>query len=407
MKSREESNSCDFWTKLVYLLVGLVFVLSILPLGRMKENFLATSREAAAVTEVEKEEAKQIFLQIKETTELKGKEYGPEDFFSDRAVIVPLRDKFERLVGFERDFRMLQGIFNGILEGLFKQAQNNFPWASAPVSRNSVMLSQKDRLKNHWRWKQAETNAPIPQGHEPISISFKGVLSFGKWLLWSYLKFLPCSFLLILFHILRRRRSVWQELILRPRFFLCNVLKGPVGVAVYNGVDPAFEWRYAKARTRYMWDNKKHSLSETEENAIWLQAREPLLTFNQALQRVKEMPDLIVRRSKFAVIVSYLMMITLTPVLAMSGGFNQKPTEQVNVQSDGIFSETEEEDASVEKQKSGHQVVTVEAVIHCRIQLFQSTASVVRVEPDQQIVNCWVSGRWFLPPSLAPPLSRR
>jgi len=401
METREETSSCDFWTKLVYLLGGLAVILMIFPLGRMKERYVATSQEAAAVTEAEKAETKKIFLQIVKLAELKGKEYSPEDYFRDRAIIVPLRDKFARLEGWDSDFQALHGVLRGALANLFYQSQNNFPWSRAPVSRNSVTLSPKQRLKNQLRWQEAEANAPLPQRYEPISISFSKVLSFVKWLLLSYLKFLPCSCLLILFHIFRRRLSLSQELILRPWFFFSNVLKGPVGIAIYSGVDPAFEWRYAQARTRYMWKSRKSTLSTTEEKVIWLQAREPILTFNQALQRVGEVPNLILQKSRFAIGISSLAMIIATPILAATGGFIQKPPEQFNVQT---LLETEEE---LRKQESSYQVVTVEAVILYTIELFQSIAPAVRVEPGQQIVSCWVSGRWFLPPSLAPPLTRR
>lgn len=386
MKSCEDTSLHGVWTKLVYLLVGLTFISFILPLGRVKEGYIAVSKEAATVTETEKEETRQICLQIIEFAKLKGEKYDPEAYLQDRATLLTLKDKFSRIKGFDSDSHTLQAMLRGVLGGLRNQALTNFSYSDL-VSRSSKVISRQEMSKNYLRWQQAKKEVPHSRWDEPlISISFHGVSCLVKWLILTYLKFLPCSLFLIIFHILRRKLSVWQELTLRPLFFLGSILKGPVGIAIYSGIDPAFELRYTKARFRYMRENRKYSLSEAEEKALRLQAGET--------------PGLII--SKFAVIVSYLMMITLTPVLAISGGFNHKPAEQIKTQSDDVLSGEEE---GTEEDESASRPVIMAEVVPFRVQPLYSTAPVARVEPGQQIVTCWVSRKWYLPPRLAPPLS--
>lgn len=402
---KQERNPRDFWKTPVYLLVGLAFLGWLFPWNKVDWKKLERETWVHA-SEVNK--ACQKYTEIMDAADKKGGDYSPEDFYKDRYILIPLRDSLNRVISVKGKFdysvnpAALSQMFGGAVEGLYQRALDNFPY-------HSVKLSREQTTKNHQRWCLAERDAPIPKGYEPPleKVSFKDGLkfciSFGRWAVSVYLKFLPFALILILFHLWRRHQSIWQELVLRPRFFFFNILKGPVGVVIYSGIDPAFEWRLANARFRYMQKTGKHYLSDIEEKALWLQAKEPLLTPEQALERVKGMPEILIRRSGVAVAVSYLLMVMSAPVMAVSGGFNQKPPEQA-VQ---VSTDESREGFALVREKPSHQIVRAEAILDERPELPWVTRLMVRVEPEKRLTNRWVGRRWFLPPSLAPPLSRR
>lgn len=403
MYSATENNPRDRFKKPVYWFVAFAFLCSLISWQSLPvfwHDAMERAKKEAFFTAKEADEAWRIYDEVSEKAEKMGKIYDPQNFFQDRNILVPLKYKFQKAISYEgessypnRNIISLSKMIEGLITCLHDRAEDNFP------RYDSLKVSREEELKNLAIWHKAELEAPNPPGCEPIEISGWALLRFCKWVAICYLKFLPFALILIVFQLWRKKQTLWQEIVLRPRFFFFKVLEGPIGVAVYSGVKPAVEWQYAKLSAQYMRQTRRWHLSDEEERALWLQAQEPLMTFEQALEKLKNTPGLTVKRSKMAFAVSYLLVIMVAPVIVVSGvGFQQKPAEEVSVQA--------VHDEQSKEQRSSQRFLFVDAILPKIEELQMFTKPAARVE--QEILPTLVAGKgWFLPPSLAPPLSRR
>ncbi len=382
-----QENPRDKYKKPVYWLVGLIFICCLINWGKVPglwhDHWEQVERNATFEAQ-EVDKAWQAYDDV--LLKLKSKEgYGPIDFFQDRYVLVPLRERFARAMCFtgessypERNILSLSKMAEGLLDVLYKKAEDNFPRFSPNVSR-------AEGLRNQEKWREAEFEAPIPFGCEPIHISGWGVLMFCKWVAVSYLKFLPFSFFLILFQLWRRRQSFWQEIALRPGFFLIKVLEGLVGVVIYSDLEPAVEWEFAKLSAAHMRASGVWHLSKPEEEFLWL----------EAYKKAEITPEIVIHRSKMAITVGYLIVVFSAPFLALSSFTLQKPTEQAQV---SPYQE--------QQQKSSQWFMFASAIFPEMVKLqtyFEPVAQVKII-----FLLCIVAEKgWFLPPILAPLLRRR
>ncbi len=397
-----ENNPRDRFKKPVYWFVAFIFLCSLISWESLPvfwHDAMERAKKEAFFTANEVDEAWAKYDEVSAKAEKMGKDYDPKNFFQDRNILVPLKYKFQKAISYEgkssfpdRNILALSQMIEGLITSLYEKAKDNFP-------RYSPKSSQEEQIKNLAMWHKAELEAPNPPGCEPIEISGWALLRFCKWVAICYLKFLPFALILIVFQLWRKKQSLWQEIVLRPRFFFFKVLEGPIGVAVYSGIKPTVEWRYAKLSADCMRRTRKWSLSEEEEKILWLQAEEPLMTFEQALEKLRNTPELIVKRSKIAFAVSYLLVILAAPVMALStAGFQQRPVEEVSVQA--------VHEQSKEQKKPSQWFLFIDAILPKTVEWRVFTKPAARVELN--VLPTLVAGKgWFLPPSLAPPLSRR
>jgi len=394
MYAQVENNPRDRFKKPVYWIVLLVFLCSLVPWQKMPEYWrkdCERMKKEAFFTAEETDKVWKIYDDVLAKAESLGKNYTPENFFQDRNILVPLKYKFQKAISYEgksnypnRNIIALSKMCEGLIDNLYLQAKENFPC----YMPEAVRISREEQMKNEAMWHKAETEAPVPAGCEPIHISGWVFLGFCKWLTMSYLRFLPFALVLILFQLWRKKQSIFQELALRPWFFFFKVLQGPVGIAVYAGIEPAVEWQFAKLCANYMRQNNKWRLTDEEEKNLWI----------EACKRAEITPEIITQRSKLALASGYLLMILSAPfITAASGaGFLQKPAEQVSVQ------------VSEEQEKSISQwlFVFVDAILPVKVELQVNFKPAARVK--QKFLPAIVAEkRWFLPPILAPPLRRR
>jgi len=397
------------WKSPVYLMVVLAFLACILPIRKIihlaiediqswSENRIVELSEAQAVWQLREEVYKRALS--------KGKDYGPEEFCEDKAVLITVRNQINGRISASNEGGIptdISGFINETLRDLHARANLNFPRRGKPGAEN---LTIEEQARNTWRWREADMNAPLPEGFESI-VSFIDWRAFGKWLLMTYVRFLPFAFILILFNLWLKGswEAMWQEPFLRAKYFLPAVLAGPIGVAIYSEFDPALQWRFAKLRADFCQQAGSWRLGAPEEKALWLQAEQPILNFQEALARAKEMPELVVRQSRLAMVISCLTVVVSAPFLAFSAfsAFGQsKEQEQVTV-----LSEQEDEGAEWvirSARKLDHQTVFawMAVVVHYSFPTRPENREEAKVE-FEEIPNCWVSHAWFLPPSLAPP----
>lgn len=406
MYSAIEDNPRERLRKPVYWFIFLAFLCSLVNWQGLPEFWQENSeriKKESFFTAEEIDQAWRTYDRILARAKGIGVEYSPKNFFQDRNILVPMKYKFQKAISFEgqssyptRNVLSLSKMMEGLVACLYKQAEDNFP-------RSSPNLSQEEGLKNLGVWHQAEIENPNPLEDGLIKISGWALLRFCKWIVICYVKLIPFTLILILFQLWRKRQPIIQEIILRPRFFFLKVLEGPVGVAIYAGVEPAIEWRYAKLSARQMRQTRKWHLSSEEEQILWLQAQEPLKTFEQALEEWKNTPSLIVKKSKIALAASYLLVIMAAPVLAVSGiNFQQKPVEEVSVQ----IAHEHEQYKEKEQEKPNQFSLFVGAILPKTVRLQVRFEPVVRAS-IVILLNRLAEKGWFLPPSLAPPLSRR
>jgi hypothetical protein len=107
------------------------------------------------------------------------------------------------------------------------------------------------------------------------------------WILkWYYLLTIP-SLIVILLNLVFRRQSVLEKIFMDGRSLILGSLFGPLGLA--------FNSEAVTATRRYVFLEKKYlrakpygyRLTRTEQDALWLQARHELLSFEQALERAR------------------------------------------------------------------------------------------------------------------------
>ncbi|MBU4331773.1 hypothetical protein KKD19_06495 [Patescibacteria group bacterium] len=389
------------WKKPVYLLVVLAFLYCVLPIRDIAFRIVDDIRNFSEnrIVEVLKAEAAwQVREKVCERALLKGKDYGPEDFFNDRAVLVTVRSQINGRITASNISGLPVDISKTIdetLRGLYEMAHQNF---SRMGDMGSEKLSREEQARNSWRWHEAEIKAPLPEGFEPLASSINW-LAFGRWLLITYVCFLPFAFILILFQLWLKGnwQAMWQEPFLRARYFFLAVLAGPIGVAIYSGFDPALKWRFTKLRADYCRQAGNWRLSPAEENTLWLQAEQPILNFQEALLRVKEMPELVARKSRLAMAVSCLSVVISSPFLAFSTSFALGQNEE-RVMIIKLVNFKEGEDLEKLDCLTVWVATVIDYVLPARP---QTTAA--KVEQTEAPANRWANRAWFLPPSLAPP----
>jgi len=377
----------------VCLLVSLLFfIIVVVPCGDMHRMF--RGKEGSLVASLEIDKSWQEYEGILSRAELKGKDYGPEDYVQDSNILMPLkhRYKFALLTEDKKNssdggivVRTLCPAFRGGILYLERKALDNFPRYSFPGK-----VSPKEAAANVNRW-----NTAI-EGMEKGLLTFEQIFSSAKLLSRFYLLFLPFGFVLICFHLWKSKRSILHEMLFEPKTFFLSVLKGPVGILHYSEIDPVVSWRYLKLRSEF----GKWKLTPEEEAALWLQAIDQELTFEEAMLLVTHASDIVVKRSKMAVLVGYGVMMFSMPFLAVKSTVSHQlaVSQQMIV---SLFSLPEDEDEEEELQLFEAPI----AVMITRCFRWPQNRKPVEVEPGRSIIGPWVRRDWRLPRRLAPPLN--
>ncbi|MDD5738314.1 MAG: hypothetical protein PHY72_00060 [Candidatus Pacebacteria bacterium] len=397
-RSAIENNPRDKFKKPVYWLVVLAFICCLvnwhdLP-GIWKDNMERVQKESF-FTAKEVDEAWRVYDEVSTKAEKMGKEYSPKNFFQDRNVLVPLKYKFQKAISFEgksdypnRNVIALSEMMEGLLTCLHQQAEDNFP----RYYPDSVKISREEESRNLRIWYEAEIEAPIPAGCEPIHISGWALLGLCGWIAISYLKFLSFALFLILFQLWRKKQSILQELVLRPKNLFFSILEGPIGIIAYADIESVTEWQCAKLSATYMRQQGRWYLTDEEKKNLWV----------EACRETNINPEMIVKRSKLAIASGYLLVMLPIPFMALFAvGFQQKPVGQISTQA---IHGQQDQDKGKEQKEPSQLFICV--ILSRKVKLpdyFEPVAGI-----STEVLPILTAERiWFLPPSLAPPLSRR
>ncbi len=153
----------------------------------------------------------------------------------------------------------------------------------------------------------------LKENGEQISLSSKDLLNFFLWLLKWYMLMTAPSIFILLLNKRFKGEKVREEFLLGWSRLILASLFGPIGILTISEKG-AKNKRYYKLRSQYI---KKRSgnfwLTSEEEAALWLQAEEPLVRFDQAMERVRQSGGRVTRP---ALICFTISLISLTPSIA-------------------------------------------------------------------------------------------
>lgn len=124
-----------------------------------------------------------------------------------------------------------------------------------------------------------------PDNMPPIELNLKKI---GLWLVkWYFLMTIP-GFFIMLVCMRHAGKKVKEEIILNWRRILLAAIFGPLGLCVASESAGRMR-RYYRFRDEFLTDKGwDYRLSQAEEDAIWIQAMEPVLRFDQAMAALKE-----------------------------------------------------------------------------------------------------------------------
>jgi len=402
MFQQKLNQRIERWKGWAYLLWGLVLIVWTFPMefAVLRER-ISEIGDPVIVEAEEVETGWRIREEIIQTSLNKGETFGPEDFFAAQAKLVPIRDKFSgKLVVRGQSVKNVIGLSEACtaaMRSLSSLANRNFPQVGATKSRGATVPWEVVK-KNRWRWKEAELNAARSEGYEPISISKDQWLAFKLWVFVSYLKLVLLTPFMLIFHLVRRRQSIWQEMVLRPRMFVMACIGGFIGIAIYSGIETALHGRYLKLHAARSRELGTWRLSKQEEAALWVQAEEPVLNFEEALRRIGEVP---IKRSRLAVLTSMIAVFLSAPFLAAANAFGSQKNEQMEAIELVLEARNGDEVEEPNDELSDISWVVMDSISEFRAP--SQTVSTWFKFVEYRPVNNWASRSWYLPPSLAPP----
>lgn len=360
----------------VYLLVVLAYLAVVLPWSTLQCNWKSKNQLAQSVTITEIEQAQKTTQAILLAAEAKKYFYGPEDYFRDAAEVVPIRSKFETIQDLRDDFSQTAAMAKNTVEDLLIMARYNWPTDSDANGYDAW-------LSNRAKWDKAQLEAKRPVGFEPITISGEDMQNFLYWILNLHIKFLPFGFVLIIINNWQRQISSIKELSLRPLFVIACFISGPIGILIHSAADiSGRQPEYALKRALYMRQQKKWMLTEEEEWKIQ-----------------NDTEGQIFHKTKIALALSYFILV-ITTVSNTTEGRWQKMLPSC--------SETSISQAQSNTKNDQARLIlgSAEASLNNFLNAPHQQQLVARVKDIEQI-DPLVSKTWFLPPSLAPPLTRR
>ncbi len=173
--------------------------------------------------------------------------------------------------------------------GARKDIAENIAWHS--FSREVNMAKEKP-----WRTNRAKMRS--------TSNALTDWLGIGLDLLPIYLLGLVLAPIFFAVQFWEREKRFSQALTCDPTGTLIWTVFWPIGLKAF-AVEFDLRDRYHHFRKVYLQSKSKdYRLTEEDEDALWLQAQEPILSFEKAQEKLLHFPGLAVRRSRWAVAVS-------------------------------------------------------------------------------------------------------
>ncbi len=220
--------------------------------------------------------------------------------------------------------------------GIFQQAEVVYAKNWQPSDRDQWMKShiktETDRLSYAkvdfgQKFLDARNVLPRPECLAGIDVEARDFLRLGSWIIkWYYLLVIPI-FLVVLVGKHYEGVSIKEEILLQPSRLVWAFLGGPIGLFNLSGV-AARVYCYRRLRQQFLANKPwNYGLTRQEDEALWVQVYEPILSFDQAVEKMKGTGKRI-RRPLVACILAWLFSLAYHQT-----GF--RVTEQVAIVSVG------------------------------------------------------------------------
>jgi hypothetical protein len=297
--------------KLCYWMIFLAYmVITLYPSWpSMVKRFREDNKKCPSMEVAREKWGKAYDIQEKALKQIDSGDYTAIHFKTDVYILASLREDTDRFVltGENPADSIISNIHEKFRKGYIEHfdVRKTPQWKAWGAKECFKRKEEIAWMGFDWDMKEAEARVRPPAGY--YELDGRSLLRTIGWLFRRYALFWPFAIFILALQFRQRKKSLIEAVYIMPKSALNYIFFWPIGM-MFFAEEYSEETRYRRLAKEYLAGRPaRYRLSDEEEAALRLRARQPILSFETAMEIVKKSPELIVRQSRFAATVTALL----------------------------------------------------------------------------------------------------